>query len=538
MTLKHDLAYDALCSDKFLTPQERFFIVESIKSCRQNIGPLATLYLECGYIEKAMPLLKKIGDWRGIGECYLILGDKKKALEYFQKPAKGRKEAGRYRYEPDYDFIIRLLFIRKDWSGVIEAFKEAKIRYATGNLIVLHSAAVNGKPWLKILTIAMIQYPNSLNDKDWRKYVLKAFKISDAEFQKTLNWAASLQAHELEEEIKNSMPSILSLKKNEYDEIIALGKTEKAEKLLEWIESTSSSLKKIQNAIQRWLNLEDEEALKYAVSVITGSNIRSMTKSIFFEVTNRTNALEGPPERIIEFYKTHEDIFRICFSHCLELQIRDGGQISSQDVLTSVFQYVAFPINIDEVETLNFSLKKLVTCEDWALIKLEKWKLDIGREFVAAAETEVIQGTKFSDIRKLNAWKHMSKGATFWLNEEWVKEISISPWVSENLLYSILKEKFSSTEVIQHANPAWLSPQHLDIYIPEYALAIEYMGLQHYEPIEIFGGEAGYIQTIERDKRKQEVCHRVGVRLIYVRYDQDISIAAQEIASEYKQAPI
>lgn len=61
-------------------------------------------------------------------------------------------------------------------------------------------------------------------------------------------------------------------------------------------------------------------------------------------------------------------------------------------------------------------------------------------------------------------------------------------WISETDLYYKIKEEFPDYEVAQHARPKWLGLQHLDIFFPNDNVAIEYQGLQHYRPIEIFGG--------------------------------------------------
>ena len=41
-------------------------------------------------------------------------------------------------------------------------------------------------------------------------------------------------------------------------------------------------------------------------------------------------------------------------------------------------------------------------------------------------------------------------------------------WVAETHLYNVTERLFSFAKVQQHASPHWLSPQHLDIYFPEF----------------------------------------------------------------------
>lgn len=102
-------------------------------------------------------------------------------------------------------------------------------------------------------------------------------------------------------------------------------------------------------------------------------------------------------------------------------------------------------------------------------------------------------------------------------------------WVSETDLYRTLRIRLREHDVIQHATPSWLGKQHLDIYIPHLRVAIEYQGLQHEQPVEFFGGSAAYQLTVERDRRKRELCKKHRVRLIYARAGYDLEELIQEI---------
>jgi len=94
-------------------------------------------------------------------------------------------------------------------------------------------------------------------------------------------------------------------------------------------------------------------------------------------------------------------------------------------------------------------------------------------------------------------------------------------WISERALAQAVEEHFPGLPVLRQTSPPWLVPQHLDIYLPELSVAIEYMGRQHFEPVDYFGGEPAFQQTARRDLRKRELCTAHGIRLFYVRYDED-----------------
>lgn len=90
-------------------------------------------------------------------------------------------------------------------------------------------------------------------------------------------------------------------------------------------------------------------------------------------------------------------------------------------------------------------------------------------------------------------------------------------WVAETLLYYEIRQAFAPLAVLHHASPDWLGKQHLDIFIPELRIAVEYQGLQHDEPVEYFGGKAAFEKTRIRDEKKQELCKKHDVKLILIK---------------------
>ena len=56
---------------------------------------------------------------------------------------------------------------------------------------------------------------------------------------------------------------------------------------------------------------------------------------------------------------------------------------------------------------------------------------------------------------------------------------------------------------------------YLDFYLPDYNIAIECQGLQHFKPIDLFGGEDFFKKTLERDSKKYNLCKKNGIEVIY-----------------------
>lgn len=55
----------------------------------------------------------------------------------------------------------------------------------------------------------------------------------------------------------------------------------------------------------------------------------------------------------------------------------------------------------------------------------------------------------------------------------------------------------------------------IDFYLPSHKVGIECQGIQHFKPIEFFGGAKAYVRQVERDERKYNLCESNGIRLLY-----------------------
>ena len=64
----------------------------------------------------------------------------------------------------------------------------------------------------------------------------------------------------------------------------------------------------------------------------------------------------------------------------------------------------------------------------------------------------------------------------------------------------------------------WLNRQRLDFFLPDYNIAIEYQGEQHFKPVKYFGGEKRFIDRIERDKKKNKLCFENNIKILYVSF--------------------
>lgn len=61
-----------------------------------------------------------------------------------------------------------------------------------------------------------------------------------------------------------------------------------------------------------------------------------------------------------------------------------------------------------------------------------------------------------------------------------------------------------------------------DFYLPEFNLAIEYNGIQHYFPIDFFGGQKKLLLTQKHDAIKKEYCKNNNIKYLTISYKENI----------------
>ena len=62
------------------------------------------------------------------------------------------------------------------------------------------------------------------------------------------------------------------------------------------------------------------------------------------------------------------------------------------------------------------------------------------------------------------------------------------------------------------------SPLRPDFFLPNYNLVIEFDGIQHFEPIEFFGGQEGFEKRQQKDREKNEYCKNNNIDILRIPY--------------------
>jgi len=90
---------------------------------------------------------------------------------------------------------------------------------------------------------------------------------------------------------------------------------------------------------------------------------------------------------------------------------------------------------------------------------------------------------------------------------------------SQNKLLHKLETSFPALEFQWEYKSNWLGRQRIDIFIPELKIAIEYDGIQHFVPLDFFGGKLEFEKRKNQDHLKEQKCKDNGVLLLRLKYD-------------------
>lgn len=96
--------------------------------------------------------------------------------------------------------------------------------------------------------------------------------------------------------------------------------------------------------------------------------------------------------------------------------------------------------------------------------------------------------------------------------KKWLLENEISKFFIEEKIRFKSEKKFP-----------WTRNKRYDFYLPEYNIAIECQGKQHFVPKDFFGGEEGLINTQKSDKEKFIKANENGIKIYYyIPYFQEV----------------
>ena len=527
-----------------LLPCEKVFV--AIKSgVPPHDGYLTDAYMASGCFEQARAYYASIGHTRKLGDLSWIIGDLDAAEAHYLNP---QSDAQSYRTQPDHDRLIKLAFVRGQWSRYVERFQQADFsRGFTPGHVICGRSEVTARPYLEMLAISLNNLEAS-TPPEIKTILTSVFKQKPREWETFRGESAYSDEKTTQRIQKRSVPRAARTPPISVDEATAKGDTRRARHVLDYLNRCDAIVTEAQQTLERFAESDDDAALRQFIQLITGSGIMSASQTVLFSALGHSTFLKRdiPPDRKAKLLASHPVMNRHYFGDLLEIKFEHGISLTGEDVLTGLFQQRGSFTALIEPDTYRhfFDIRKLAYFRGWAAIRLDDWLGSRGAGVAEAVAETWRAGTAapVKDLfgggrkgppktpRNMVEWNNLLNAAAKWLEGRWKREIGKTTWVSENQLYQLLKRKLKAKQVIQHAQPAWVAPQHLDVFIPVAAVAVEYMGRQHFEPVEFFGGPPGFAAVQERDNRKAQACQAQGVELHIVRYDEDVGARAQEIA--------
>ncbi len=177
------------------------------------------------------------------------------------------------------------------------------------------------------------------------------------------------------------------------------------------------------------------------------------------------------------------------------------------------FEYGVMPVSFKILEDI---------CPDEVFSLLNGGKKEFLAKYNGLSETDLLM----TQARDSNFQKSSRKIRKIIENEVRVKfgfKKVGEAWATETLLYQLVCQIFPKEKTYRHYRAEFLESLELDVFIPSLNIGIEYQGIQHFEPVEHWGGKASLEKAMERDKRKKRLCKKNGIKLIFFYYNEELS---------------
>lgn len=526
--LRESLAHDIANEEYSLAPKERLAVCTWLGFFERAHGrQQAGLLCDAGCYEQALPLFEQNGVWRKAGDCLWAMGRLDEAAEAYHRP-QNRSMDGAFRSGPDYDRLLAMAAVSSRWDQIPSLLKVARPQPIGQKQIVLAGAARAKAPLLRLLALA-VRFGASQKDAE---KIRKRFGVNADEWAAIAHKENSRTAADLAKQIDKMHPRFLREANTSTDAAIAQGATDRTKRLFSYVDSVQQTFPKMVSIFKDWQNQSHAEFPPEITFWLTEAGIYSIFKTCLHSLRCEVNSWVAPGSADSKFYSAHPWITRACIDDLIHACLREGRILSTGALVSAVLQYLSWELALDweGEEPGHETFNRVRAQTGWAAGRLVKWTH--GEEYAGlfhAFRTSVENGDNIGKLSATPTWKALMEAATTYLDRSWASDFSDVRWKSEHALYLRLRERLAPMKVEQHASPLWLSPQHLDIFLPEKGIAIEYQGEQHYSAIEIFGGEEGFRETVRRDELKRQLCRVAGVRLIEVRFDEDIEDRLLEI---------
>jgi len=537
-----------LCQTKAIEPAELYFILVTLGiendfreywDCPQ--------FLRCADVSENMvdSIDRRRDGWRALaGDIEWAKGDLDEAKRRYEFSIKKRETAG-------LGGLVRIHFVEGQFDMCIEAFRrgcppnEFYLEYREYSRRRQHDSdpgmaefnrlcrryrgtsfafLTNAKYMLRAIVAAAIRARGL--DESLRQMVCNYFELEEKDLDELIQ-ALTGDDDEIKKLQSKIAPKPIPRGRN-LEDLLKAGATDRAQHLCDCVIGCSSFVQEVERALWAFLRTGSEVQLDHMTEAGSPFGVAEADALVIEAALNKNSGLIAEmPRRRLALLRRFSPICRYPEFDFLDDYIEVMTQIESDiepgDIVSAILdlQWYKTRFVIDHTgiggSPGGFGKVEIDTDREWAQIALIEYLPSLDR----------------NDLRTRDGAIALLHSAYQFLKERFIELKSTERWISEAKLGDSLSVLFGAEEVQRHARPLWLSPQHLDFLLPRFNLAVEYQGAQHYEPVEVFGGESGFEDLKARDERKRVLCTRMNLNLEYVTYEEDIGRRAREIFAQY-----
>jgi hypothetical protein len=481
--------------------------------------------MAAGCYEEAIPLYSAFSHLRKVGDALFAMGRLDDAWEQYEK---GPNEAGSdykaFRSGPDRDRLIALAIAKGDWAEAAAQVRAGAPKPIFSKDIVFGGSSRAKAPLMKLFAHATAK-TGALSASDEMQ---QFFGLSRSEAELFLEHARS-DAY-AKDVAKLAKPPVTRTETRTLGAVQQEGQTDRSRAVSEFLSNLNVELPAAVIDLGIWKSSRSSEALNRVLFWLTRSGSYEVFKSCLFALQCEHATYGKTEEWEVEFYTAHPWLIRGGMRELLKALVSADAPPNPNVLLSCTFQHSHSPCDFSNIDVEYADpLTQIRAQPVWAEAVIAKWKT--GDEFLPLWQEfrEKARSAGHGDLRQTESFKAMALSMSEALLAAWERDFEQIRWKAEHSAYLSLKEMLPGTEIVRHASPVWLAPQHLDIYLPALMVAIEYQGVQHFRPIEIFGGSKGFEATIQRDETKRRLCALAGVKLEYIHFEEELGVRLQQI---------
>jgi hypothetical protein len=526
LQLLESVVYSIALEKSWLTPAEKLFALQASDTWKlARSRDQVDLLMAAGCYEEAIPLYSAFSHWRKVGDALFAMGRVDDAWEQYQKgPNEATGDYKAFRSGPDRDRLIALAVAKGDWAEAAAQVRAGSPEPIFSKDVVFGGSSRAKAPLMKLFAHATVKTGASSASKDMQQF----FGLSPSEAELFLEHARS-DAY-AKDVAKLAKPPLTRTKTRTLQAVQQEGQTDRSRAASEFLSNLSAAFPAVVIDLGIWKSSYSPEALNRIVFWLTQSGSYEVFKSCLFALQCEHATYGKTEEWEVKFYTAHPWLTRGGMRELLKALVSADSPPSPHVLLCCALQHSHSPFDFSNIDVEYADpLTQIRAQPIWAEAVIAKWQrrdefVQLWQEFEDTARS-----VGHGDLRQTAPFKTMALSMSDALLAAWKQDFEQIRWKSEHSAYLSLKEMLPSVEIVRHASPVWLAPQHLDIYLPAQMVAIEYQGAQHFRPIEIFGGVEGFEATVQRDETKRRLCALAGVKLEYIHFEEELDVRLRQI---------